>query len=221
VEILKTEKENWLTRKGKTDALLPTFLILFLITLGSTIYLTHSLQSEHWMTATPLAVFENHEYWKLWTTLFAHADLTHLLSNLLLFIPFAYFLIGHFGLFYFPVVGFFIGGMVNLWVLKNLPAETHLLGASGVVYWLGASYMTLVFLIDHRQALHKRLLKLIGVSLILFFPETFKPEVSYFSHFLGFIFGIGTALILYFLRKKIFDQAKKYDYIVEYPEEEF
>ena len=50
----------------------------------------------------------------------------------------------------------------------------------------------------------QRLLKISGVSVVLFFPTTFLPEVSYLSHFLGYIFGIISGALFYYVNKKKF-----------------
>ena len=41
-------------------------------------------------------------------------------------------------------------------------------------------------------------------GLILFFPETFHPSISYLSHLLGFGFGLGWGVTYYFLRRDWF-----------------
>jgi rhomboid protease GluP len=196
-------RENWLTKDPAQAATSTAFGLVALLAIG-------------YFGASPASgdlVFRDGEYWRAWTTLFAHADIGHLLSNLFLFIPFAYLLAGYFSPFFFPLTGFFVGGLVNLVVLKTLPSSVILLGASGVVYWMGAAWITLSLLIDRRQSLAKRILKSIGVSALLFLPQIYRPEVSYLSHFLGYIAGVISATIYYAVDRRFFIAAEKYDYV--------
>ena len=189
--------------------------LVFLLFIGTNLYLHDFFNAHEWMAASSDEVFKKHEYWRPWTTLFAHADFVHILSNLVLFFPFAYFLIGFFGSVFFPLVGFFIGGLVNMIVLKTMPENAHLIGVSGVVYWMGAAWIALVFFIDRREKKSKRFLKALGVSVILFLPETYQPEVSYLTHFVGYLTGIISGSVFYYLKRKEFHAAEVMEWVYE------
>jgi RimJ/RimL family protein N-acetyltransferase len=73
---------------------------------------------------------------------------------------------------------------------------------------MGAAWMTLAFFIDRRESFVQRFLKVTGVSLVLFFPTTFLPEISYLSHFLGYIFGVLTGIFVYLVFHKTFNKAE-------------
>lgn len=160
------------------------------------------------MPASYETVVLTHQYYRLWSALFAHADLEHILSNLFLFVPFAYLLANYFSLWLFPLIGFGLGGLINLLVVFSLGGKLSIIGVSGVVYWMGATWMALSFFIDRRETLLARFIKLSGVSLILFFPTTFLPEVSYLSHFLGYLFGLLTGTLVFFFFRKRFLAAE-------------
>lgn len=200
---------NWLTRKPNDSAYFVTAIMAVFLWTLSFAYLAASSWTS-WMPATATKVFSEHEYWRLWTTLFAHGDLAHLLSNWLLFLPLAYLLNGYFGTLFFPFAGLFIGGLINIIVLKTLGSETNLIGISGVVYWMGAAWLTLYYLIDRRRSHLRRLAIAIGIALVLFFPETYKPEVSYLSHFLGFVTGVASALLYFVFNKNKIEAADEY-----------
>jgi rhomboid protease GluP len=87
-----------------------------------------------------------------------------------------------------------------------------LIGVSGVVYWMGAAWITLALLVDRRGKLSTRLMKALGVAMLLFLPETYRPEVSYLTHLLGFLAGVASALIYYAIGRRRFRQAEKYDF---------
>lgn len=210
-------KSNWLTKNPKRDGLNPTLYLMSLLLLSSFIYLNNFFNAPLWMSATFDAVFVKHEWWRAWTTLFAHGDLSHILGNLFLFFPFSYYLIAYFGYLFFPLFGFFVGGVINLIVLQTLPPHVGLIGVSGVVNWMGGAWLALSWLIDRRDSRGRRILKVIAVTIVLFVPDSFKPEVSYYSHFLGYCFGICSGVIFFFIFKKKIEAEE----IVEYlPEEE-
>ena len=185
------------------------------------------------MSATGELVFEKHQWWRAWTTLFAHGDLTHIFSNLFLFFPFSYYLVAYFGTLFFPLFGFFAGGLVNLMVLQTMPAHVGLIGVSGVVNWMGGAWLALAWLIDRRESSGRRVLKVVAVTIVLFVPDSFKPNVSYLSHFLGYFLGIFSGMAFYFMFKKKFDSEEIVEVIPEddnlvwgadmefYPEEQY
>lgn len=213
-------KENWLTAPPAPYAYAVTALITLLLFALSFLFFTGLSGAESWMAASGTAVFERGEYWRLWSTLFAHADLGHLMSNAFLFLPLTYMLVSHYSLWFFPLAGLLLGGLTNWLVLKTLPAEAHLIGISGVVYWMGASWLTLYLLIDRRDRLRRRVGAALFLTLMLFVPETLKPEVSHLSHFLGYVIGVVSAFVYYFFQRRRFLAAEVREYTFE-PEEDF
>jgi rhomboid protease GluP len=153
------------------------------------------------LTASREEIFQSHEYWRLFTTTAMHADAVHFFSNALFFWIFAYFLNGYFGAWIFPTLCIFAGALINFATLYFYTPESILLGASGVVYFMAAFWITLFFLIERGRSIAKRLLISTGVSLALFFPSTFEPHVSYLAHAFGFGFGITAGAIYFLLRR--------------------
>lgn len=147
-------------------------------------------------------VFEQKEWWKAFTTMFVHADLSHLGANAVLFSVLGILLNNYFGWLVFPVVSLVAGGIINLLVLSQYPHETYLVGISGVVYFMGAFWMTLHFFIERQNSNFRRLTHVVALSLIIFFPDlmNLKPNVSYLAHSVGFGLGL-LAGIAYFVLK--------------------
>lgn len=207
--------ENWLTRKPSRFAYGVTVALTLFLFAASFLFFRDLFGSATWMPASREMVFQNHQWWRAWTALFAHADGSHLISNAVLFIPLTYLLVGYFGLIFFPIIGLASGGLINLIVLQAMPAQTELIGVSGVVYWMGAAWLTLYLLIDGRENWRKRFASAIFLSIILFIPETYKPQVSYLSHLIGFILGAVSGLILYAIRRRAFRAAEVKEYIFD------
>lgn len=174
-----------------------------------------SFQARDWMPASAEMVLVKKEFWRLWTTLFAHGDLGHLMSNSFLLVPLAFLLSGYFGYFLFPLLGLFLGGIINFFVLMTLPQSTYLIGISGVVYWMAASWLTLYLLIDRRHSWKFRIAVAACLAVMLLAPETYKPEVSYLSHLLGFIFGVCSGGIFYIFNRNKFRNAEVVEYHIE------
>lgn len=203
-------KENWLTKKPREGAFFVTIFMTVLLSLGSVLYLNEQFWISKWIAANHENVFTQHQYWRLWSSLFAHGDLAHLLSNLLLFFPLSFFLVSYFGVGFFPLFGVLAGGLINFWVLSGMAAQTYLIGFSGVVYWMGSAWLTLYLLIERRESLRRRFAKVLFVSVVLFVPEAYKVEVSYLSHFYGYLLGIISAGGYYLLNRRRFLQAEVY-----------
>ncbi len=136
-----------------------------------------------------LTVFGEHQYYRLLTALFTHADIAHLLANMPLFLIFGWLLRAYFGPWVFPVTAFGVGVLANLLTISVYPPEAQLVGASGMVYGMVA--MWLVFYLKYETAypFHLRLLRVSGFILIILFPTQFQPKTSYWAHTFGFIIG--------------------------------
>lgn len=143
------------------------------------------------------AFFHHKDYWRSLTALFAHADMAHFLSNGWLLFLFGWFLRDHSGLLAFPGISIFIGVICNILTVMTMPEKTYLVGASGMIY--GMVGLWIVLYLRHTPiSLRQRILRSLGFILLMLVPTTFRPEVSYMAHGLGFGLGLtsGLALIL-------------------------
>ena len=209
-------RETWLTRKpspmGVVIAVGATLALFF----GSWIFWADLGGAMDKMPVSHAEIFQGHEYYRLWTALFAHADLAHLFSNSILFFILGLSLSGYFGLGVFPAAAFVWGGLINLFSVWTYPPDVHLLGASGVVFWMGGAWLTLSFLLDRTRTQGARLLRSAGVSLALFMPaETFDPAISYRTHLIGFLLGVAWAGSYFIRHKKMLRQAERSEIVVE------
>jgi rhomboid protease GluP len=146
-------------------------------------------------------IFKQGQYWRLWTSIFVHADLKHLLSNMPGFCFLSYLLYGYFGVrVYFGLI--LVAGAVatGITVLTYGP-QTFLLGASGVVYLMAAFWLTMYVFLERRFSIGRRIVRATGFLLIVLIPTSFPPEVSYRSHAIGFAAGIIVAVFFFLFHK--------------------
>ncbi|MBC7741237.1 MAG: rhomboid family intramembrane serine protease [Bdellovibrionaceae bacterium] len=148
-------------------------------------------------------VYQHSQTWRIFTATFIHADLEHLLSNMYMLWIFSYFVCGYFGFSMFPILSFFLAGLVNAIAVKTYAPDIELLGASGLVYLLGGLWLTLYFLIQRQYSIMNRLIRVTGIAAVIFIPSTFVPTTSYRTHAIGFAFGIGMALFYFFKNKNM------------------
>jgi rhomboid protease GluP len=207
---------TWLSYKPSPNAILIVALSYACLELGALAYWHDWHHAAQWMMATPRQVFERHEYWRLWTTLWVHADLGHLLSNSFLFMILGYFLSGYFGLWAFPIAAFGFGGVINAISLTTYAPDTGLLGASGMVAWMGGAWLSLYVALNRQLTLAQRLLRALGVAILLFAPsEAFDPQISYRTHLFGFVLGWLWGWGFFFRYRRQFREAEVSEWRVD------
>ena len=209
---------TWLSARPRVEAALVASFMTFCLVLASLMYWSDFFGARAWMAASGESVFNGHRYYQLWTSLFAHADAGHLASNSFLFFILSYFLYGYFGAWVSPVAAFVVSGMTNWFVLQGYDPDTTLVGASGVVYWMGGAWVVFYFAINRQKSLASRLIRALGVTLLIFMPaEAFKPSVSYAAHFYGFLAGAVFASAYFRLHRKSFRSVERWCFEIEEP----
>lgn len=188
-----------ITGKPSADA----FIITTAVTLFSVVMTLSYWSGPQWLAdllpAVQAPVFRQGQLWRIFTATFIHADLEHLLSNIYMLWIFGFFVFGYFGFSAFPVVSFFLAGVVNALAILTYEPETRLLGASGLVYILGGFWLTLYPLVQRQYSVGSRLLRVTGIALVIFLPSTFVPTTSYRAHAIGF--AVGVLMGLWYFRK--------------------
>ena len=192
---------TFITLKPKSSSLIFTALSLLIVIGVSQFYWMNIGDLAHFMPAIKKNIFFEGEWWRLFTSVLIHADFGHLLSNLYMLGIFAYFVYGYFGFYAFPVLAFFGSGLVNAISIYTYPLETRLLGASGMVYLLGGFWLSLYLMIQRQYKFSRRLVRVLGIALMVFFPSSFEPTTSYRTHFIGFAVGATLGLLYFFFNK--------------------
>ncbi len=170
-------------------------LAFFLACFVATIFFPdRSLREMLW--ASGRTVFVEHQYWRLVTTIFLHADMHHLLSNTPLLLVFGWFLRAFFGLKLFPLAALVTGILsIGISLIFYMP-DMKLVGASGMVYGMAALWLVFYIRYETDHSPGKRVFRAAGFSLALLFPTTFQVQVSYIAHAAGFFSGLLIALAL-------------------------
>lgn len=209
-------RQTWLSKKPSMSAMTMMGFLLLVMTIASFAYWGDFMGLRALLAASPNLVFEKHQYWRLFTTLAVHADQQHLVSNSFLFFVFGIFMMSYFGIFLVPFMAFLFGGITNWIILSGMPADVRLVGVSGVLFWLGGAWLTLYIFIDRRRSLAQRILRALGVGIVLFLPaEAFDPQISYSSHMVGFFLGVFWAVVYYIYKRKDFRAAEVVEIVVD------
>lgn len=209
-------RRTWLSERPSAGAQLTVAVSLGILAIGSGMYWNNTLGAADWMAATGQQIFQQKQFWRLWTTLFAHSDLGHLAANSLLFVVLGYFLTGYFGPLVFPLSAFLFGGITNIFSVYTYDPQMRLIGASGMVSWMGGAWLTLYMLLNRKLSVRQRVIRAFGVSLVLFAPsETFDPHISYRTHMIGFALGVGWAALYFRGHRAEFRAAEVSETITE------
>ena len=204
-------KETLLSRKPAAPSFRIALASVAVLLATSLIYWFDIMGLRDFMPASREAVFHQKEYWRLLTSIGAHAGFEHFLSNGIVFGVLALLLYGYYGPFVYPTSSILLGGLVTGFSLRTYGAQTLLVGASGVVYLMAAFWLTLYLLVERRFRMGKRLIRAAGFALIVLVPTAVEPAVSYRTHAIGFGTGVAFALV-YFAAKK--DSLRRAERIV-------
>lgn len=166
------------------------------------------------------------EFWRLFTTLFVHGDMGHLLSNLLMLFILSYFVAAFFGELKTIIISVTLGALTNFVVLNLYEPQVTLVGASGIVYLLWGFWLIHYLCIQTQMSLVSRLLRVGAIFFILLIPTTYSPQTSYLAHYVGFSLGLIAGFLHFWLNRQRIKLAEQWDVRVvfdtdEYDDEEF
>ena len=166
------------------------FFILFNILLGVEYLLLFSQINSK--------VFEGQIY-RLFTSMFLHADIIHLFSNMLALLIFGTSVENNFYKYQFLLIYFVSGFLGNIFSLFLLPYDSISLGASGAIFGLIGA----VFVFFARE--DKSFILFGLIYLVFFIFMSFAPGINLWAH----LFGLLGGLILGYLFK---NKTKRFEY---------
>jgi rhomboid protease GluP len=202
---------NYLSRSHYANAALFSFLVVATSLIFSLFYWDKSYHFTQFLSANSLQVFTQHEYWRLITTSFIHADLQHFLSNSLMLFILMYFMVAYFGysMLWYSIL---MSGVTNGLTISFYHEHTSLVGASGIIYYLWGFWFALYLFLATQFSIPKRFARVFGVFLILLVPTTYVPETSYLAHYLGFAVGVINGTVYFAWKAKHFKSFEQWDY---------
>ncbi|MHA2472551.1 MAG: rhomboid family intramembrane serine protease [Promethearchaeota archaeon] len=144
-------------------------------------------------------ILNEYEIWRLFTSLFLHADILHLVSNLLALLIFGATIELHpkfSKLFY--VITFIISGLIgNIFSLILLLPNTISLGASGSIF--GLIGVVLIIIASENRSLLPFALLYIAYYIV----ASFSPGINIWAHLTGLIGGISLGYMLYYRKNRV------------------
>lgn len=201
-----------ITRKPHASSLGVTLFFLLTVIFTSQFYWIDPLQWAEFMPAVQSKVFVDGQWWRVFTAILIHGDLGHLASNLYMLGIFSFFVYGYFGFYVYPIYTFLGAGFVNLIAISTYAPNVRLLGASGLVYLLGGFWLTLYLFIQRQHKVSSRIMRVMGMALMVFFPTSFEATTSYRTHFIGFAVGAIMALFYFIKNKKKIREKETYQH---------
>lgn len=172
----------------------PAMLMYIIFIIISVLYWQTPIKDMLWVSGESL--FQQGQFWRVITSICAHADAVHLLSNSLLFFVFGWLMHAYFGWKLFPVAALFGGVSASVMTVYVYEPTVRLLGASGMVYSMVGLWLVFYVRYDTNHRVVVRFMRSMGFSLIMMFPTAYNPTTSYLAHASGFIAGIITGLIM-------------------------
>lgn len=203
---------SFITGAPVRSSLFATLSFLGFIVLISQLYWINFLGLAEYLPAIHSKVFNQWQWWRVFTATLIHGDLGHLVSNLYMLGIFSFFVYGYFGLSVYPFYTFLGAGLVNLVSIYTYAPNVRLLGASGLVYLLGGFWLTLYLFIQRQYTVSRRLMRVFGLALMVFFPTSFEATTSYRTHFIGFLVGVVMAVFYFLLNKKKIRAKESFQY---------
>ena len=142
-------------------------------------------------------VIVDFEIWRLITSIFLHADVIHLFSNMIALLIFGAAVENNYRRYQYLIIYFLSGLIGNIFSLILLPFNVISLGASGAIFGLiGAAF---IFFAREDQSFI-----LLGLIYIVYFIiMSFAPGINPWAHLFGLLGGVTFG---YFFRQK-----KKYE----------
>lgn len=149
----------------------------------------------------PVIVLENGEYYRLFTSIFLHAGISHIAANCLSLYIFGTRVERYFGNGFFMAVFIFSGLISSVATVFLINPYSGSLGASGAIFGLEGAVLAYILM-------KKRSVDGFDLNLILIFSIIgigfgfLQPGINNIAHISGFLSGLAVSLIYLALSKK-------------------
>lgn len=190
-----------------TIALVAVNVVVFLIT--DLILFREQNKVVYYMAMNPFLVTKHGEYWRLFTSMFYHFNIEHVMFNMLSLAVVGAILEPFFGRVRFIIL-YFVSGLLadvatiiyNSLIIRENAESVFAAGASGAVYGLLGAFVGILLFMRERLTKEERIRLPIMVFLLLF-GNISQKGVGHEAHFGGFFAGalLGIGYCIY-LRKR-------------------
>lgn len=142
-------------------------------------------------------IIENYEIWRIFTSLFLHANELHLFSNMisLLFFGATIETNPNISKLQFLLIYLISGIIGNLFSLVLLPYDAISLGASGAIFGLIGVVLIMI------ATENRTLLPFTLMYVMYFVISSFMPGINIWAHIFGLLGGIICGYIIYYRKK--------------------
>lgn len=148
-------------------------------------------------------IFKDFEIWRLFTSMFMHFGISHLISNMVYLGIVGYSLenlIGRWKYLLIYMISGIGGGLISAAYYYLTDSNTLSVGASGAIYGL-VGVTCYIMIRNFRRMRSTNLFLRIGIMIIFIFYSSFlSPGVDGAAHIGGFVFGLITSIFI--LRRK-------------------
>ena len=165
----------------------PTIILIIANTLMFIVLVLGGQDMYNLLAQVGTLFFQEHWYWQLFTSLFVHFDILHILFNMYGLYYFGRLNEAHFSVPQYLAIYFASGLLGNVASLYLIPPDVQTGGASGAIFGLVGSYVTI-----ERRASHMGMALLYAV---LIFVQSSGPGVNIFAHLFGLVGGLTLGLL--------------------------
>lgn len=200
---LKDKKPSYLEGKITSNSVVISFFFICLCFWVSSTYWASHKTLEYFIMEKDLE--STSLFYKALMSVLAHGDLKHYLSNAGLLFIFGILLHNYYGFLIFPCLSLLTACLAHIVTiyLYNDPS-VRLLGASSMVYSMAALWLFWYFRYEQKKNKVQKILRVLAFIFVVLLPSQFSPQTSYLGHFIGFILGLFSAIIMIpFMDQKI------------------
>ena len=179
-------------------------ITIFLISINTLLYVFFSFAFEdvfYLLVQINYKIINDLEIWRLFTSIFLHADILHLFSNMVSLLIFGAYVELSYSRYQFLILYFISGIIGSFFSMLFLPLNVISLGASGAIFGLiGAAFSIMIVERDTPFIF-------LGLIYIFYFVfSSFSPGINYLAHISGLLGGF----IIGYLFKRNKKPAIKY-----------
>ncbi len=180
-------------RQVRLTLSLITINIILFFTLNNPLYLDYFYK----LVLINSNVIEQNEIWRLFTSMFMHGDLNHLISNMFGLLIFGTYIEQSLSKIKYLFIYVISGLIGNLFTLLLYPRNVISFGASGAIFGIIGVVAVIIYIEGD-----KFFLLLATLYLLYFIASSFAPGINLWAHLFGLASGSIFAFVNHFIEVK-------------------